>query len=120
MLDAWDDNHTEPITHVCRSAGVCKRLEFGNKEVNISADDALLLEQSLLTEGMRQGTALTGMILVTSHGQGGCPWEILHGADTKNVSISSSQLRIKLRDILDGCILLAVARSRDLSDLRSL
>lgn len=62
---------TEPVTHVGGLASLGKGPELGDKEVDVAADDALLLEQGLLAEGVGQSAALAGVVGIIGHGQGG-------------------------------------------------
>lgn len=60
---------TEPIAHVDIITSLSEWLQFLNEQIDVSADDTLLLEQGLLGEGVSEGAALAGMVGVVCHGE---------------------------------------------------
>jgi hypothetical protein len=66
-----EEELTEPVAHVGGLACLGKGPELGDEEVDVAADDALLLEQGLLAEGVGQSAALAGVVCIVGHGQSG-------------------------------------------------
>lgn len=88
VTDNIKGGEVEPVAHVEALARLGKRGELLNEEVDVAADDALLLEQGLLGEGVSESAALATVVVVVGHGERGRAGDVLDGADMDGCVVS--------------------------------